>query len=104
MTNKTDDFRCWSNSHSDRPAFPENLDSLSAVELAEQLEQYLNTVTEYTCDEAVVDAYLEAMDHRVPMPDMKSADKAYAEFLEYLHDSQKKSLHTGDTISPNGDQ
>lgn len=58
MTSKSDDFRGRSNSHNERASIPENLDSLSAVELAEQLEQYLSTVTEYTCDEAVLDAYL----------------------------------------------
>lgn len=92
MTNKSDDFRSQSNSHNERASIPENLDSLSAVELAEQLEQYLNTVTEYTYDESVVDAYLEALDHKVPMPKIKSTDEAYAEFLEYLRVNQVKSL------------
>ena len=92
MTNKSDDFRDQPNLHNDRAAFPENLDSLSAVELAEQLEHYLDTVTEYTYDEAVLDAYLEALDHKVPMPNIKSTDEAYAEFLEYLRANQEKDL------------
>ena len=92
MTNKTDDFCGRSNSHNERVSFPENLDSLSTVELAEQLEHYLDTVTEYTYDEAVLDAYLEALDHKVPMPNIKSTDEAYAEFLEYLRTNQEKDL------------
>lgn len=46
----------------------EPFDSMSSVEIAEALEQALDSMTEETYDPALIDAYLNALDQRAPMP------------------------------------
>lgn len=79
----------------DRPNLPNgrveslgDLDAMSAVELAEALEYALDTMTEEDYDEAVIDAYLDALDRKAPMPEIPDAAAAYAGFQQKLRDLQ----------------
>lgn len=56
---------------------PERLDSMSASELADAMEEAMNAMTEETYDPAVIDAYLEALDRKVPIPNDMSAQISY---------------------------
>ena len=67
---------------------PVNLDAMSAVELAEALECALDTMTEEDYDEAVIDAYLEALDRKAPMPEIPDTAAAYANFQQRLRELQ----------------
>ena len=79
----------------DRPNLPngcvdslEDLDAMSAVELAEALERALDAMTEEDYDEAVIDAYLDALDRKAPMPEAPDAAEAYSDFQQRLRDLQ----------------
>ena len=79
----------------DRPNLPNgcvdslgDLDAMSAVELAEALEHALDAMTEEDYDEAVIDAYLDALDRKAPMPETPNAAAAYAGFQQSLRDLQ----------------
>ena len=67
---------------------PGNLDAMSAVELAEALERALDAMTEEDYDEAVIDAYLDALDRKAPMPEIPDTAAAYAGFQQRLRDLQ----------------
>ena len=56
---------------------PERLDAMSPAELAGELEQALDEMTEDTYDAAVIDAYLDALDRRTPMPESPDSEAAY---------------------------
>ena len=56
---------------------PERLDAMSPAELAGELEQALDEMTEDTYDAAVIDAYLEALDRKTPMPEFPDSEAAY---------------------------
>ena len=79
----------------DRPTLPNgcvdppgDLDAMSAVELAEALERALDAMTEEDYDEAVIDAYLDALDRKAPMPEIPDTAAAYAGFQQRLRDLQ----------------
>lgn len=78
MTYPSDDR----NNRDNIPAFmnvlPERLNSLSASELADELELALDYMTEETYDPAVVSAYLDAIDAKAPVPGHPDAEAAYA--------------------------
>ena len=63
---------------------PERLDSMSASELADAMEEAMNAMTEETYDPAVIDAYLEALDRKVPIPNDMSAQISYVDFIKQL--------------------
>lgn len=63
-----------------------DLDTMSAVELAEALEHVLDVMTEEDYDEAVIDAYLDALDRKAPMPEIPDAAAAYVGFQQRLQD------------------
>lgn len=67
---------------------PGDLDAMSAVELAEALECALDAMTEEDYDEAVIDAYLDALDRKAPMPEIPDTAAAYAGFQQRLRDLQ----------------
>ena len=67
---------------------PGDLDAMSAVELAEALECALDAMTEEDYDEAVIDAYLDALDRKAPMPEVADTMTAYAGFQQRLRDLQ----------------
>lgn len=55
----------------------EPFDSMSSVEIAEALEQALDSMTEETYDPALIDAYLNALDQRAPMPPPPDANVSF---------------------------
>lgn len=63
---------------------PERLDSMSASELADAMEQAVDAMTEETYDPAVIDAYLEALDGKIPVPDDLNTKASYSDFLTRL--------------------
>ena len=65
---------------------PERLNSMSASELEAAMEEALAEMTEENYDPAVIDAYLDALDQRAPMPEYPDAKTSYANF-------QKKIQH-----------
>ena len=68
-----------------------DLDAMSAVELAEALEHALDAMTEEDYDEAVIDAYLDALDRKACMPEISDTAAAYDAFQQKLRDLQPNS-------------
>lgn len=72
-----------SNDHTDkrgdRPSAGQ-LDSMSTAELLEGMEQALYSMTEETYDTELIDAYLEALERKSPMPEHPTADESYERF------------------------
>ena len=60
------------------------LAQLSPEELAQAMEQALDEMTEDTYDQAVLDAYLDALDTQAPMPEMPDVDTSYQQFQAML--------------------
>lgn len=57
---------------------PDRLNQMSLTELREEMEQALDSMTEETYSATVIDAYLEAMDHKSPISTLPpSAEDAY---------------------------
>ena len=59
---------------------PERLNPMTAAQLERELEAALEAMTEAEYDPAVIDAYLDALDRKAPMPDHPDARTAYAGF------------------------
>lgn len=59
---------------------PERLNPMTAAQLERELEAALEAMTEAEYDPAVIDAYLDALDRKAPMPDHTDAGTAYAGF------------------------
>lgn len=55
----------------------DRLDQMSLAELKEEMEHVLDIMTEETYNTTVIDAYLDAMDRKSPMPALPSAEDAY---------------------------
>ena len=62
----------------------ESLEAMSPVELAEALELALDSMTEETYDPAVIDAYLDALDRKAPMPPVPDTEAAFQDFQRKL--------------------
>lgn len=60
------------------------LAQLSPEELAQAMEQALDEMTEDTYDQAVLNAYLDALDAQAPMPEMPDVDTSYQQFQAML--------------------
>lgn len=60
------------------------LAQLSPEELAQAIEQALDEMTEDTYDQAVLNAYLDALDAKAPMPEMPDVDTSYQQFQAML--------------------
>ena len=58
----------------------DKLEALPPSELAEELETALDAMTEETYDPAMIEAYLDALDRKSPMPAHPSAEASYQEF------------------------
>lgn len=67
--------------------FSEELDSMSASQLAQAMEDALEDMTEETYDEALISAYLDALDQKAPMPDMPDTDEAWSAFQKKVEDA-----------------
>ena len=59
---------------------PERLNPMTAAQLERELEAALEAMTEEEYDPAVIDAYLDALDQKAPIPDHPDAGTAYAGF------------------------
>lgn len=77
-----------------RPDFPvdfmKDFENLSAVELAEAMEQALETMTEETYDEALLRAFLDELDRKAPPPRLPDAQAGYARFQKALQASAQR--------------
>lgn len=60
------------------------LAQLSPEDVAQAMEQALDEMTEDTYDQAVMDAYLDALDAQAPMPEMPDVDTSYQQFQSML--------------------
>lgn len=63
----------------------EQLDSMSVAELLELLENINETMTEDNFDDELIEACLEAIDRKSPMPEYPSTDESLKEFEAKLH-------------------
>lgn len=68
---------------------PEELETMSAAQLAQAMEDALDHMTEETYDETVISAYLDALDQKAPMPDMPSTDDAWKAFQKKFKDTSR---------------
>ena len=59
---------------------PERLNGMSPSELADAMEEALNSMTEDTYDPEVIAAYLDALDRKSPLPEQPTAEEAYRDF------------------------
>ncbi len=57
---------------------------LSASELAQELEQVLDAMTVETYDGALIDAYLDELDRRAPMPESPAEEAAWTAFQQHV--------------------
>ena len=77
---------------------PETLEAMSPSELAEAMEAALDAMTEETYDPAVIDAYLDALDRKAPMPTHPNAESSYQDFQdklqEYVEGASKPAKQT----------
>lgn len=62
----------------------ERLHTMSPRELAEALEETLEHMTEETYDPALIDAYLDALDEKAPMPEAPDPQAAFQAFTQAL--------------------
>ena len=65
---------------------PEKLEAMSPSELSEAMEAALDAMTEETYDPAVIDAYLDALDRKAPMPAHPNAESSYQDFQDKLQE------------------
>ena len=63
----------------------EKLDSMSVAELLELLESINETMTEDNFDDELVEACLDAIDRKSPMPEYPSTDESLKAFEAKLH-------------------
>lgn len=66
---------------------PERLAAMSPSELADNMEQALDVMTEETYDPEVISAYLDALERKAPMPEPPDPQTAYQDFLQRLQKS-----------------
>lgn len=64
---------------------PERLNSMSPSELEQAMEAALSAMTEENYDPAVIDAYLDVLDHKTSMPAMPDAKTSYADFQRRIY-------------------
>ena len=69
------------------------LAQLSPEELAQAMEQALDEMTEDTYDQAVLNAYLDALDAKAPMPEMPDVDTSYQQFQAMLSGAVSPQEH-----------
>lgn len=62
----------------------DELEQLSPEELAQAMEQALDDMTEDTYDQAVIDAYLDALDAKTPIPEAPNVEESYGQFQAML--------------------
>ena len=76
----------------------ETLEAMSPSELSEAMEAALDDMTEETYDPAVIDAYLDALDRKAPLPVHPDAESSYQDFQdklqEYVEGASKPAKQT----------
>lgn len=77
----------------------ESLESMSPAELADALERELAAMTADHYDPALIDAYLEVLDRKAPMPEATDAEAALREFNAKL---ASVSFDRKATVTPAG--
>lgn len=65
---------------------PERLSTMSPSELADAMEEALDSMTEETYDSGLISAYLEALDRVSPIPEHPSSEQAYTDLKLKLND------------------
>lgn len=73
----------------------ESLHTMSSVELADALEQTLDTMTEEEYDPDLIDACLDALEGKAPIPEEPDPEEALREFQARL-----RSLSSHDGVAP----
>ena len=73
-----------------------HLHDKSAEELLTELEAKLDSMTDQTYDEELVDAYLEALDEKAPLPEQFDVESSWNQFR-----SKHSILFDADDILPN---
>ena len=73
-----------------------HLHDKSAEELLTELEAKLDSMTDQTYDEELVDAYLEALDEKAPLPKQFDVESSWNQFR-----SKHSILFDADDILPN---
>ena len=73
-----------------------HLHDKSAEELLTELEAKLDSMTDQTYDEDLVDAYLEALDEKAPLPKQFDVESSWNQFR-----SKHSILFDADDILPN---
>ncbi len=71
-------------SSDDGNAFSMMLEAMSVDELTGALDEAMENMTEKNYDPALIDAYLDALDRKDPMPEFPDAETAYASFQQRL--------------------
>lgn len=69
-----------------------DLDAMSAVDLAEELELIWGKMDEDTYDEELIDAYLDALDRKAPIPEHPDAKTAYRRFLDLTRGTPQRQV------------
>lgn len=62
----------------------ERFQSMSPSQLAEEMEQVLGAMTEETYDPALIDAYLDALDEKAPMPPVPDPEESFERLKKKL--------------------
>ena len=81
---------------------PERLNRMSPSALAEEMERALDAMTEETYDPVVINAYLEAMDRKAPMPTPPDPEAAYEALREKLRQEFKGQEQAPISKPPSG--
>lgn len=68
----------------DGNVFSMMLEAMSADELTDALHDALENITEENYDPALIDAYLDALDRKDPMPETPDAEASYAGFQKRI--------------------
>ena len=77
----------------------DRLNAMSPSELAAKLAQALDSMAESIYDGHVIDAYLEILDRKAPMPPHMDAETAYREFLKAARSTYSPSPPGGDSAA-----
>lgn len=72
------------NSPNGEDLFSMMLDAMSAAELTGALEDILENMTEEDYDPALIDAYLDALDRKAPIPETQDAKASFAGFRKKM--------------------
>lgn len=78
----------------------QRIDEMSASEVAEAFEQLVQNMDEENYDPTLIDAYLDALDQKAPMPEMPSKEESYVSFQQRLVQFAPKNAVKADRPIP----